>query len=203
MPPKDAYHHGNLRRTLMDGALACIRESGLESLSLRGVAAAAGVSHTAPYHHFASKGDLVRALGYEGLGRMDERMAAAETGAGDDPVERLLAVGVAYVTFAVERPDYYAAMRAPEMTEPHIAAQIQEHGESWDRLVRAVAACQDAERLPAGDPTVHAVGMWSLVHGLSELWMTSPIPALPPAAGGCGPFAEAVLRAMLRAAATD
>jgi AcrR family transcriptional regulator len=203
MTPNDTYHHGNLRRTLLDGALKCIREGGLESLSLRKVAAVAGVSHTAPYHHFESKGDLVRALGYEGLGLMDERMAIREADAGDDPVERLLAVGSAYVGFAVERPDYHAAMRAPEMAEPHAADHAGEHGGSWERLVRAVAACQNAGRLPAGDPTVAAVGMWSLVHGLAELWLTSPIPALPAAADGPGPFTEAVLRAMVRAAATD
>jgi AcrR family transcriptional regulator len=202
MGPKDTYHHGNLRRTIMDGALSCIRDSGLESLSLRQVAAVSGVSHTAPYHHFASKGELVRALGYEGLGRMDERMAAAEAGSGADPVERLLAIGVAYVTFAVEHPDYYAAMRAPEMTEPRAPGRVEEHGAAWERLVHAVGACQEAARLPAGDPTVVAVGMWSLVHGLAELWMTAPIRALPAAAGGCKTFTETVLRAMLRAAAT-
>jgi AcrR family transcriptional regulator len=203
MDTGDTYHHGDLRRALMEGALACIRDSGLEGLSLRRVASAAGVSHTAPYHHFESKGELVRALGYEGLGRLDERMGAAEAEAGGDPLERLLAIGAAYVTFAVDRPDYYAAMRAPEMAQPHAGGAVEEHGESWERLVRAVVACQGTGSLPAGDPTVLAVGMWSLVHGLAELWATSPIPALPAAARGCGPFTEAVLRAMVRVGAAD
>ena len=78
MPPKDTYHHGDLRRQLMDGALRVVASDGLGALSLRAVAAACGVSHAAPYHHFADKAALVRALGYEGLRLLDERMAAAE-----------------------------------------------------------------------------------------------------------------------------
>lgn len=197
--PKDTYHHGNLRRALMDGALAVIRERGLEALSLREVAAAAGVSHAAPYHHFADKGALVRALGYEALLRLDQGMAEAQEAAGDDPGERLVAIGLAYVVFAVERPDYYAAMRAPEMRETRSDEPPPEHGETWERLVRSVAACQVAGRLPQGDPMTLAVGMWSLVHGLADLWLTGPLAQLPQSAGGVRPLAEQVLRSTLAA----
>jgi len=198
----DTYHHGDLRRALMDGALEVVRERGLDGLSLREVAAAAGVSHAAPYHHFADKDALVRTLGYEALGRLDERMAAAESAASDDPSERLLAIGMAYVLFAVERPEYFALMTAPEMRAPHAPEQQEPHGETWERLVRAVAACQAAGRLSGGDPTLVAVGMWALVHGLAELWLTSPIPQLPQGGDGIGPMAEQILRATLVAPRT-
>ena len=201
MTPQDTYHHGNLRRALMGGALAIIRERGLGALSLREVAAAAGVSTAAPYHHFADKGALVRSLGYEALGRLDERMAEAEAAAGDDPHERLLAIGEAYVGFALERPDYYAAMRSHEMTEPHGPEPAEEHGETWERLVRAVAACQQAGQLPAGDAVVTAVGMWSLVHGLADLVTSGPLLAMPQAADGAGGFVRSVLSSMIVAQA--
>lgn len=197
MPPQDTYHHGHLRRALMDGALTVIRERGLEALSLREVAAAAGVSTAAPYHHFADKGALVRSLGYEALGRLDERMAEAEAAAGADPLERLLAIGEAYVGFALERPDYYAAMRSHEMTEPHEPEQAEEHGETWERLVRAVAACQRSGTLPAGDAMVTDVGMWSLVHGLADLATSGPLLAMPQAADGPAVFVRRVLHSMI------
>jgi len=197
--PTDTYHHGNLRRALMDGALAVIRERGLESLSLREVAAAAGVSHAAPYHHFADKGALVRALGYEALLRLDERMAEAQVATGQDPAERLVAIGLAYVDFAVERPDYYAAMRSEEMREPRPAEVPPAHGDTWGRLVAAVAACQAAGSLPQGDPVTLAVGMWALVHGLADLWLTAPLAMLPQGAAGVQPLAEQVLRSTLAA----
>jgi AcrR family transcriptional regulator len=197
MASNDTYHHGNLRRELMDGALAVIRDRGLDALSLREVAAAAGVSHAAPYHHFADKGALVRALGYEGLLRLDERMAEAEAAAGDLAGERLVAIGLAYVAFAVERPEYFAAMRSPEMRETSGDEPQPEHGETWERLLRAVVACQAIGALPPEDPMVLAIGMWSLVHGLADLWLTAPISLTPPGAGGVAPLAEQVLRSML------
>jgi len=194
--PKDTYHHGDLRRTLMDGALRVIDDKGLADLSLRGVAAAAGVSHAAPYHHFADKSALVRALGYEGLRLLDARMAAAEAEAGDDAGERLLAIGTAYVLFAAESPAHFEAMGSPDMTGPHAPEQQEEHGETWERLVRAAIACQSAGRMPPGDPTLAAIGLWALVQGLAQLWRTGPLSAHPQAAGGLAPFADSVLRAM-------
>ena len=76
------------------------------------------MSHAAPYHHFADKTALVHALAHEGMSLMDDRMAAAEEAAAATPTERLLGIGMAYVIFAVERPDYYAAMNAPEINNP-------------------------------------------------------------------------------------
>jgi len=197
MSTKDTYHHGDLRRALMDGALQVIADKGLAGLSLREVSTAAGVSHAAPYHHFADKAALLRSLGYEGLRLLDERMAAAESAAGDDPGERLLAIGHAYVVFAAETPAYFDVMSSPEMTGPHGPEQQEEHGETWERLVHAVVACQGAGQLPAGDPMVAAVGLWALVQGLAQLWRTGPLPSLPQAAGGLAPLADSVLRAML------
>jgi AcrR family transcriptional regulator len=198
---KDTYHHGDLRRALMDGALAVVRERGLDALSLREVAATAGVSHAAPYHHFPDKGALVRALGYEALGRLDARMAAAETAADGGASERLLAIGLAYVLFAVERPEYFAVMTSPEMRGPHTPEQHEPHGETWERLERAVEACQAAGQLPEGDPTLLAIGMWSLVHGLATLWVSAPLPQMPQGARGIRTLAEQVLRATLAASA--
>lgn len=196
MTPKDTYHHGDLRRELLDGAMRVIAEKGLAALSLRAVAAAAGVSHAAPYHHFVEKAALVRALGYEGLRLLDERMAAAESAAGDDPAERLMAIGRAYVLLSAERPAYFLAMTAPEMREAGAPEEQEEHGETWERLVRAVAACQAAGVLAPGDPTVLAVGLWALVHGIADMWRFGPIPELPQAAGGLEPLADSIIHAM-------
>ena len=197
MAPTDTYHHGNLRRELMDGALRVIASDGLAGLSLRTVAAAAGVSHAAPYHHFADKAALVRALGYEGLRLLDERMAEAEDAAGGDPGERLIAIGRAYVVFSAQSPGYFLAMGAPEMREPHPPEQAEEHGETWERLVRAVAACQATGLLdPVPDPTVLVIGLWSLVEGLARLWTTGPLPEMPLAAHGLEPLADSVIRSV-------
>jgi len=196
MAAKDTYHHGDLRRELIAGALRVIELEGLAALSLRAVAAAAGVSHAAPYHHFADKAALVRTIGYEGLRLLDERMASALAAAGPDPGERLIAIGNAYVVFAAASPAHFIALRSAEMREPHPAEQHEEHGRTWERLTEAVAACQAAGQLAPGDPTLLAVGLWALVEGLADLWLTGPLPQFPHAAGGLAPMADATIRAM-------
>lgn len=241
MSAKASYHHGNLRRELMDEALRVIRDKGVEAASLRSIAANLGVSHAAPYHHFADRTALLRELAHEGMGLMDERMAAAETRAGDDPGERLLGIGLAYVTFAVERPDYYAVIASPELmaaegeaasprgdgvgayaegatddrvevpdvgTPVDAASPASDHGGEdgpmWMRLMRAVADCQGAGVLPPGDTLVLGVALWSMVHGLAELWRLGVVQPLPQAAAGLEPLARQVLgaaMASLRAAA--
>ena len=97
------YHHGDLRQVLLAAALTQIEAEGVASLSLRALARLAGVSAAAPYRHFDSKRTLLAALaqqGFEGLGRQLMLARDAETG----PNERLLAIGLAYVEFAVANP---------------------------------------------------------------------------------------------------
>src|SRR5690606_2213787 len=77
MPRSDRYHHGDLRATLLREAALLLREQGVEGLSLRRLAERAGVSRTAPYHHFADKNALLCALAEQGFRRLDEMMNAA------------------------------------------------------------------------------------------------------------------------------
>ena len=201
MSAKDTYHHGNLRRALLDEALALIAEKGVEGLSLREVASRVGVSHAAPYHHFADKTALVHALAHEAMALMDAQMALAEEAAGDDPRERLLGIGMAYVTFAVERPDYYAALNASEVNNPRAQVPSQqppeEQGSTWTRLLNAIVACQNSGSLPQGDPVILAIYLWSLVHGLAELWRGGPLSLMPQANEGLESMARQVLMAAL------
>src|SRR5688500_9283866 len=96
----ERYHHGDLRRALVDSALEILEEGG--ELSLRAVARRAGVSHTAPYHHFRDRRRLVAAVATEGLLALRDALAGA--GSPGEPLSRLLECGVAYVRFAVGNP---------------------------------------------------------------------------------------------------
>src|SRR5204862_2822943 len=96
------YHHGNLRRTVLDGALAAIAERGVGALSLRDVARRAGVSHAAPAHHFGDRAGVLTAIAIEGF----EELAAATRTAGGDLVEG----GLAYIRWALDHPAHYQVM---------------------------------------------------------------------------------------------
>src|SRR5689334_3926996 len=94
-----SYHHGDLRRALIDGALEAIAENGVAALSLRDVARRAGVSHAAPAHHFGDKQGLLTAIAIEGFeGLYEVTMAAA----GDH-----VAGGLAWIAWALDHPAHY------------------------------------------------------------------------------------------------
>ncbi len=108
------YHHGDLRRALIEAALALVTEEQDWAFSLREVARRAGVSHNAPYNHFPEKRDLLGAVAAAGFESLRERMRAAVAGVAS-PAEALLASGKAYVNAGVENPALYRLMFGPAL----------------------------------------------------------------------------------------
>lgn len=208
------YHHGNLRRALMDEALKIIREQGVEAITLRDLARRTRVTHAAPHHHFRDKAALIAALSREGMTLLDEAMTAAEETAGSSPAERLLAVARAYVIFATGHPEYFAVMFRPEGCEPGpgpmetssetsqastqgvpwVPCASPEQSRAWQHLLNAITACQQAGVAPQGSPLPIAIQLWSLVHGLASLWVSGTLQCAPPEVGGIEEVTDMVLR---------
>ena len=170
---KPAYHHGDLRRALLDEAAAVLETDGVGALALRDLARRVGVSATAPYHHFRGKADLVCALAEDVLSDLDVVLAAA-TVLPVSPDARLHAQGVAYVLFAVDHPARFRVAFRPEMGEPFAGlagGTLPEDVVAFRQLVRAVR-----DLVPAvADPLGRAVALWSLVHGLASLLVDGPL----------------------------
>src|SRR3990172_5080540 len=103
------YHHGDLRAALLKAALQILRTRGLAALSLREVARKAGVSHQAPYHHFATRGHLLAALAAEGFNQLGDELDRIQAAAGD-AVSAAQDTGVRCVTFAAANPDRFRLM---------------------------------------------------------------------------------------------
>jgi AcrR family transcriptional regulator len=165
-----SYHHGNLRRALIDEALATIQAEGVEALTLRSIGARIGVSRSALYRHFADKRALLTAVATEGFTALREMLVSAwEEGGRSDTAFR--AMGAAYVRFAIENPSYYRVMfggfvdqepRDPELAREAMAA--------FQALVDALASLQRDSILRGGDDTVlMARYVWALVHGMAML----------------------------------
>ncbi len=121
-----AYHHGDLKESLVDAAKQMIADGGLNNFSLRKAALAVGVSQAALYRHFAGKEQLLAALARNCFLQMGDQLQIAYDNAAEDPREKLKAVGLAYVVFASENPNLYRLMfdaslsdkqRYPELTD--------------------------------------------------------------------------------------
>jgi AcrR family transcriptional regulator len=101
--PRRPYHHGNLRRALLDEALATIRTEGVDGLTLREIGARLGVSRTALYRHFADKRALLTAVAIEGVRTLRQHLVTAWDEGGRGPAA-FQSMGVAYVHFAIANP---------------------------------------------------------------------------------------------------
>lgn len=111
-PPK-SYHHGNLRAELLETAIAQLRDTGADDLSLRALARSIGVSQTAPYRHFSDKGELLAAMATRGYRQLQSALRSAEQTAGACPKAKLVEVAQAYVDYAAENPRLFKLMFGP------------------------------------------------------------------------------------------
>src|SRR6476659_4036663 len=98
------YHHGDLRNALIQAGQAILAAEGAAGLDLRKVARAAGVSHAAPYRHFADKQALLAAIAEEGFYQLTEGMDAAIGQAPASAADQLEQLAHVYVQFAIDHP---------------------------------------------------------------------------------------------------
>lgn len=183
-PGPRRYHHGDLRRVLLDTAAQVIEREGAAGLSLRALARAADVSHAAPTHHFGDKPGLLTALAAEGHRLLAADMRAAMA-AGDGS---FLEAAVAYVRFAVTHPAHFAVMFRPDLLhrdDPELRAAgaesraVLQEGAGRMSSRRGKTATASGEEVDAAEdqaPTPAAVAAWSLVHGLATLQLTGNLP---------------------------
>ncbi len=115
-PARRGYHHGDLRRALIDAALRDIATCGPAHVSLRALARSAGVSHAAPAHHFTDKTGVFTAIATEGFELLhDTQLRTIE---GTEPGETLLPLAVNYIGFALEHPSHYEVMWREDLYDP-------------------------------------------------------------------------------------
>jgi AcrR family transcriptional regulator len=182
--PPGRYHHGELRRALVETALTVIEQEGVGALSLRDLARRLGVSHAAPGHHFKDRTALLVEIAREGYARFAAALAAAAEAApgADDAMAR---VGRAYVEFALAHPAVFRVMFGREISEladppPDLAeAALRSYDVLLGGVERALAALPPKERPPAEQV---AFAAWSTVHGAAMLWLDGPLRARYPEA---------------------
>ncbi|WP_309322142.1 TetR/AcrR family transcriptional regulator [Actinomyces stomatis] len=168
MSPRDP---GPTRAAILDAAAALLEDRGPESVTLRAVGEAAGVSRSAPYRHYADKAALMRALAGRTLRQIAERIRHGSE-RHRDAWQRLRAGCWAYIDYAVECPHHYQLVfgDAP-IAEPDSGLE-EAADDAMAAVGELVAQAQDAGLLRPGPTREIATVVWVLLHGLSALQIT-------------------------------
>lgn len=161
-----SYHHGDLRRALLDAAEAVIAERGVDRFSLREAARRAGVSAAAPAHHFGDARGLLTALATEAFLRFGDALEAADPGGSRE--QRIRAQGLAYVRFALDhRPKFDLMWRYAliDRDDPAYRAAADRAFLILDHMVRGERASPG----PHDASVAPSVACWAIAHGFARL----------------------------------
>lgn len=163
-----SYHHGDLRNTLIAEGLALLEEEGLTKISLRAIAARAGVSHAAPKNHFPSLRHLYTAMAAEGYRRHVKFMRAGLPKRAGRPA-KLAAAMQGYVRFAREHPHLFSLMFSSDLCDLD-DPELQAAGAESYGVLKEISAGLDWDKADKPHADLRAETMiWSLVHGFAQL----------------------------------
>lgn len=174
-----AYHHGDLKAALVEGALEILRTEGTEALTLRGLARHVGVSQAAPYRHFTDRRQLFAAVAERGFERLQAAMLESMGSTTGRP--GLRQVAYAYVQFALANPAEYRLMFGSEVANTEDLPSLRQTGRSVLGFVaEGIRQLQIAGLVGEGDPMLLAITTWSTLHGLVMLTLDGQTADLAP-----------------------
>lgn len=168
---RDTYHHGDLRNALVAAAVELVEGSSPEELTLREVSRRVGVNHRAAYRHFEDKTALLAAVaedGYRGL--LAAMESALQRASKTDAAERLMALAVAYVSFAIDQPARYRIMFGRRLNEDGRFNTLEDLvARAYSLLAGELRAGQVSKQFSDTPVRELAFGVWSLTHGFASL----------------------------------
>ena len=170
------YHHGDLAAALLARAEQTLHESGIQSLSLRGLARDVGVSPAAPNRHYKSKQALLNALAVAGFQRLAQAISTSQRGAGDGFAERLDAAARAYVDFAVHNAALLDLMFSTKH-DTSASADLGPGVHQWsDQLLKLIADGQRRGEVRPGPLERMALPVVAALHGYAGLVVSRALP---------------------------
>lgn len=169
--PKRGYHHGDLKRALVDGALRLIEDKGPTGFTLSEAAREAGVTPAAVYRHFEGREDLIAEAARQGYEIFGDLMEYAYAKGQPSALASFEATGRAYLAFARKYPGHYVAMfesgistqRSPELNDVATRAMGV-----LERAAEQLSAHIPAEKRPP--PQMFSAHIWAMSHGVVELF---------------------------------
>lgn len=174
--------------TILDAARDLIADGGIEAMSMRAVAERVGVSATAIYHHFANKQALVDAVVQQAFERFGGYLLTAAGRHPTGSLERVQALGEAYVRFAVENEAYFRVIFSIAAPNPRDVDELP-HGAGYPILRESIQQAMAAGAMRTGDPDLTAHYLWAHVHGVVTLALSCRLEHCPQCQGRTEPIA--------------
>lgn len=170
---KQTYHHGNLAESLLDAVDELATKFGLEAVTLRACAKLVGVSPSSAFRHYTDKRALLTAFATKALHQLSDSMNSAKLKAMADRNNAFLAVGLAYIQFALDKPAFFRAMWREETIYTNDV-----HYRAATNQLSAHLQGGFANTIEDNDPncfSAQEILAWSSVHGLANLYVEGAI----------------------------
>lgn len=178
--PRKSYHHGDLKNALIKAGIEILSKEGVNGLSLRKAARKAGVSHAAPYAHFADKQALIAAIALDGYNQIHAHIEEVLVLYPNEPLKQLLQLAWAYMQFGLASPAHYkitfSGLIENEKNYPEL---VEVTRKSLAAVQKIITDCQSAGILKASENAaeVDAISLWGLIHGLVSLVIEGQVPS--------------------------
>ena len=169
----DKYHHGDLRNALIEESIKMINTSGEDSLSMRKLAEKCGVSMAAPYAHFKNKEEMINAIKKYVEDAFTEYLEAAVNKCEDDVEVKIVALGIAYVSFFIENPEYFTFLFSRGYV--HLSLDFKSSDENDFKpytILKKLCSRYFDEKMPGlsdYEKELEIIRIWSSVQGVTSL----------------------------------
>lgn len=170
------YHHGNLKQALVEAGQQILIKKGINGLSLRETAKAAGVSHTAPYRHFTDKQALLAAIAESGFENLAEALLNTIEQHPDNPEEQLTAATATYVKLAVTRIEMHQLMFGDGFDNDAMSeTMLEKKQQAFNALSKIIENGQKKNIFKKAETLELVIAAWSMMHGYTMLLTTGQL----------------------------
>lgn len=167
---KITYHHGDLKRVLLEVAIHLLKKEGYQSLSLRKIAKLAGVSQSAPYRHYNDLEELYADIASDGFKLLTNKLKKVKTRYSKYPLLQFRESGIAYVEFAIKNPDLFQIMYGNQiLSHSKYEFLIQSEEEAFLILKNILMECKEQGLIKTNEIEQASMSAWTMVHGLAVL----------------------------------
>ena len=176
--PRSTYHHGDLRKALLNAAVQLIETRGLDAVSVREVAKMAGVSPAAPFRHFATRTALLTAVAEEAIDKLAVAIdLSLQAAADENPLMQFRAIGVGFLRWAFANPTHFQVISTRAIIDFEGSTLRRRNDAIRTRMTGLMNQASEAGLLRPGDVQRHQIAGRALVYGLGRMYIDGQFPS--------------------------